>query len=539
MAKVKCSEGCGRDAEFYCVETKKVYHPRCMSRVHNFELPKTLTYTFEKIDYEHKGTHEITTYILNTLVTVVIALAFMSRGWTDNYFKGEPVCPSINIGRNMIAHYDMNLFYYYKSSVATYCDIEDSFWRLLMDGWYRGVVTGSDSWLLLLVTLPKAFIFKTTIVVILTPLLGAIYGLVGIVLEQLVYYGITEANVVKELWAKHVLETKKQVQDHHVSKSTEQAQAYLWKAWNWLTIGTHNWVQLKRRLYLANLSKLFDALYYAGLLRLVWRYFLETYLPPVAWLVGICTLQELALEIAVYYFLSFLCKRIDAQLDKIFPKPGAPGAAAPPLTLKSEAYDVTVGRGFPAQYAYFKARVDRLYSSYKGDAGAIGGTLETIFSTVVGLRLIGIVVMPYFNIAKVLRGLLMLMGFGGMLSRHSTWFSEVTGYSGDQGVYLSETLADFGLGAMFNGFTQSLHVTKQVAVGDSYEISEMVRHIYEFIWRAILPVCMYYAQKHWTALNAGKEAAFAARWKSKEGGAGTFKGWMSDHGCPEWTAGES
>jgi len=166
--------------------------------------------------------------------------------------------------------------------------------------------------------------------------------------------------------------------------------------------------------------------------------------------------------------------------------------------------------------------------------GAIGATFETVFSTVVGLRVIGILVMPYFNIAKVLRVFLIMTGFGGMLDRHHKWFALVTGYQDSSGVYLSESMADFGLMQLYKGAIQSFNVGAQVAVGDTYEVSEMVYHAYEAVWRALLPLAFFELQKRFTAFNAGMETAFATKWKSAEGGDGTFIGWMKLHGCPLW-----
>jgi len=537
MSKIKCSET-GKDAEFWCVDLKKAFSAKCLGRIINFDNPKTINYTIEKIDYEHIGTHEITTYILNAAVTAIIVLIFLSRGWTENYFKGEPVCPSMGIGRNMLAHLDMNVFYYFKSSIATYCDIEDSFWRLVMDGWYRGVVTGSDSWLLLLVTMPKAMIFKSTIVMLLQPVLGVIYGLVGVLIDRLVFFGITEANVIQSWWERvSGAKIRAKKPPSRTLSVQEASDLGLPKQSKPLPVTTYQWVQAKRSLYLKFLSKICDVLFLAGLVRLVWAYFLGKRREHLAWLVGTCSLRDLAFEVGVYYILSFLWKQIDTSLDKIFGKPSLTGAVAEPLTLRSDAYGRNMGRSYSAQWTYFKSRMNRLYASYKGDAGAIGATVETVFSTVLSLRLIGIVVMPHFNISKVLRIFLTMMGFGGMLSRHSDWFALVTGYQDNQdnsGLYLSESLADFGLMQLFSTASTSLEVGKQVAFGETDSISGIIYHAYEVFWRALVPFAFFQLQKRYKAFNEAREAAFKAKWKSADGGDGTFIGWMETHGCPMW-----
>eukprot|EP00931_Biecheleriopsis_adriatica_P007574 TRINITY_DN108844_c0_g1_i1.p1 TRINITY_DN108844_c0_g1~~TRINITY_DN108844_c0_g1_i1.p1 ORF type:complete len:542 (+),score=80.64 TRINITY_DN108844_c0_g1_i1:70-1695(+) len=532
MSKIKCSET-GKDAEFWCVDLKKAFSAKCLGRIINFDNPKTINYTIEKIDYEHIGTHEITTYILNAAVTAIIVLMFLSRGWTENYFKGEPVCPSIGVGRSILARFDMNAFYYLKSSISTYCDIEDSFWRLGMDGWYRGVVTSSDSWLLLLVTMPKAMIFKSTIVMLLQPVLGVIYGLVGVLIDRLVFFGITEANVIQSWWERvSGAKIKAKKPPSRTLSVQEASDLGLPKQSKPLPVTTYQWVQAKRSLYLKFLSKICDVLFLAGLVRLVWAYFLGKQIRSLAWLVS--SPRDLAFEVGVYYALSFLCKKIDASLNKIFGKPSVPGSTGEPLTLPSDAYGRNMGRSYSAQWTYFRSRMNRLYASYKRDAGAIGATVETAFFSVVGLRLVGILVMPYFNIAKVLRSLLTMIGFGRMLSDHSEWFALETGYQDNSGLYLSESLADFGLMQLFSTASTSLEVGKQVAFGETDSISGIIYHAYEVFWRALVPFAFFQLQKRYKAFNEAREAAFKAKWKSADGGDGTFIGWMETHGCPMW-----
>lgn len=522
-------------AEFYCVETKKVFSAPELTRVHNHAFPNTLGYTWEKVDYEHQNTHAITSYILNSVVFATIGLAFVSLGWASDYFHGENVCPTIGLGRSILAHLDMNVFYYYKEFIATSCEVEDSFWRLLMDGWYRGVVTSSDSWLMLVMTLPKAWLFKTTITSLAQPVLGFIYGVIGVVLDRLVFFGITEAHAVQSLWKQHVEGTKKLAEEHPVTKATAPVTTFFSRIYNFLTISTYNWVQDQRKAYLTMFSQLFEALYYAGLFRMVWRYLVETYVPILAFALASCTMRELAMEVLAYYVLSTLCKRLDKSLDGIFPKAAkAASGGGPVLTLASDQYSLAADRSWPARYAYFKGRLERLYTSYKADAGALASYVETLFEGVVAFRLFVIVVSPWFNISGLLRSIMRMFLLGGILDHQAETFVNGTGSTGEPGMYMSERWADWAVVQLFGGAMSALSIGKQVTIGETYHVSTFVLHIYEAFWRALLPVVFYHLEKKHAAFHAAKEAAFAAKWKNPEGGEGSFKEWCAKNGCPNW-----
>ncbi|CAK0883901.1 unnamed protein product [Prorocentrum cordatum] len=64
-----------------------------------------------------------------------------------------------------------------KGVLNTYCNIEDSYWRLFTDLWVRSIVTTSDSLFLLLSTAIYAWLFSTSIVMFLVPFAAAVYGL--------------------------------------------------------------------------------------------------------------------------------------------------------------------------------------------------------------------------------------------------------------------------------------------------------------------------------------------------------------------------
>jgi len=116
---------------------------------------------------------------------LIVFLAYEGfKGVSHDYFYGVSYCPGLSKARGGIARLDMNLFYYFKNSLAIYCNIEDSFWRLIMDTWLRGLLTGTDSWLLLISTFPFAFVFEELVRMVLAPAMGLLYAILVVVLRR-------------------------------------------------------------------------------------------------------------------------------------------------------------------------------------------------------------------------------------------------------------------------------------------------------------------------------------------------------------------
>eukprot|EP00929_Paragymnodinium_shiwhaense_P121892 TRINITY_DN9431_c0_g2_i1.p1 TRINITY_DN9431_c0_g2~~TRINITY_DN9431_c0_g2_i1.p1 ORF type:complete len:561 (-),score=126.40 TRINITY_DN9431_c0_g2_i1:552-2234(-) len=539
-----CSEACGSakgTGEFYVLDTKKVLCARCVGRLHPMECKKAASAIIEKIDYEHIDTHKITSYVLNTGVTAGIVLAFMTKGWTDNYFTGETVCPSMNTVRHGVAHWDMNVFYWMKSSMATYCDVEDSFWRLLMDGWFRCIVTSSDSWLLLLVTLPKAVLFKSTFITLMQPVLGFFYACIGVLLDQMVYNGITEANAVKNFYNE---KTAQFAENHKVLMTSLKENAVVaavlaglgvfWSYFKALIFNSHGYVQKQRTWILTTLSKLFKALAYAGAVRVPYRYVMEAYAPAVITSLTSTSMGQLLLEVVIFYYLSLMCSWTNARIDKLLSavKLGAAGGAGTPLTMLR----TQPKRTWLELYAYRKGRADRLFASYKADAGAIGSTVDTVFTAVVAIRVLCILCSSIVDLGDLLRLGVTMTGCGGLLQRHADWFKLVTGYDEGSRVYYSEILASFGLNQAFASATSVIGIGKHVAVGESYEVTEAMAHAYEFAWRMVLPFIFYKLNEKWTAMLKAQEAAFSKAWFNQEGGENSYQEWLADNSCHVWTS---
>eukprot|EP00929_Paragymnodinium_shiwhaense_P087652 TRINITY_DN4778_c0_g1_i1.p1 TRINITY_DN4778_c0_g1~~TRINITY_DN4778_c0_g1_i1.p1 ORF type:complete len:630 (+),score=149.78 TRINITY_DN4778_c0_g1_i1:102-1892(+) len=541
MAKLDCSEGFGGakgTGEFYCVETKKVYSKHCLARVHPLECKKLAGYTFEEIDYEHAATHKITAYLLNTAVAAVIGLLFVSRTWTDNYFRGEPVCPSVGSFRHALSYWDMNLFYWSKTSTTTYCDIEDSFWRFFLDSWFRGVVTSSDSWLLIWLTLPKALLFKLTLVKVMQPSLGFVYAAIAVVLQQLVYFGITEANAFMNFYN---AQTTAFAANHTtlvaVMKDNILVAPLLWlagKAWAYFKSFLFNsWalVQQKRTWFFATSSMFFKAMAHAGALRLPYRYVMEKYFPMFIGTLSTATFGDLMLEVIIFYSLSMMCAWTNKKLDGIFgavKKAAAPAPPNPITKLRSMPH-----KSFKEGLAYYKGRSERLFASYKGDAGGVFTYFDTVFTAVVTMRCFSLLVSRFVDLGAALRTAMTALGLTSLLADHDSKFKLVTGYDGDH-VYYSDILATLGLNQAYASALSVVGISKQVAVGTEYHPSEAMLHAYEFAWRLILPMVLYQLNKRYTAWGVAQEKAWADKWFKKDGGEGSYKGWLEANGCHTW-----
>jgi len=82
------------------------------------------------------------------------------------------------------ASIDTSLFYYMKGSFFQWCNMEDSFWRFILDAWVRTIVTLSDNTLLVFQTLPAAFLFHIALSYCLVPVVACVYASI----QTMVYF---------------------------------------------------------------------------------------------------------------------------------------------------------------------------------------------------------------------------------------------------------------------------------------------------------------------------------------------------------------
>jgi hypothetical protein len=127
----------------------------------------------------------MTPILLDLLLLGGVVFLLSGVGIDEGYFKGSSYCPALMRGRSTLIQYDANLFFYVKGKMATYCDFEDSYWRFFMDAWIRGVLTGTDTWLLIACEFWWAFVFEEFVRVVVTPIIAWVYAIVATAVNSL------------------------------------------------------------------------------------------------------------------------------------------------------------------------------------------------------------------------------------------------------------------------------------------------------------------------------------------------------------------
>jgi len=109
---------------------------------------------------------------------VIVFFIYSFRGSLiqDTYLTSQVNCPAVSSLRSWVAWLSHNLFYVYKDNFFQYCDIEDSFFRFLLDAWVRTIVTGTDNTVLVWQTLPKAAIFSVVLMYVIVPVIAIFFA---------------------------------------------------------------------------------------------------------------------------------------------------------------------------------------------------------------------------------------------------------------------------------------------------------------------------------------------------------------------------
>lgn len=170
----KCSN-CPKTVDTYCVECQKTYCRFCTVLLHHPHT-KNETHSIEEIVQKRSGAKILSPILLDLLLVGAFLFLVTGEGIKEDYFKGGSYCPGVARGRWWITWFDANLFYLYKDKMARCCDWEDSYWRFFMDTWVRGVVTNTDSWVLLMSEFWYAFLFEEFIRFIVAPFIGFGYA---------------------------------------------------------------------------------------------------------------------------------------------------------------------------------------------------------------------------------------------------------------------------------------------------------------------------------------------------------------------------
>lgn len=466
---------------------------------------KANEFTLEELDKAHSLVQPLTKLFMHVTVVLGMLAAIWNAGIGDDYFKGASTCPALSFGRQGLARFDANVFYYYKSSLALYCDIEDSFWRLLMDGWVRGVVSGSDSFLLLISTLPKALLFKSAVSTFLRPLYAVLYAICGMALSTL----LAEIGDGGHWILKHMSIPGGAVCGGRLSKMIQNVWRFPTSLKTKLT--TKSFLFGKARLFLI-------AVGLSSSLRLIVHLLGFTQLAALG--SDEINTWQLAFEPVLFFYLAYFFGKLDTHLTKTIWKKGISNASVP-LTL----WRTRPSKDVVDSIIYTRTRLTRTYNHFREQAQSILHVLvDDVFNMVVVLRLVCIL----FSLAPALRQVAIMSGLGGVVDRHRTWFIEATGFQdADVGSkYLSDYLIRFGLYETFIGFSAIGQVVEEDAITKFFHL----QHLKQMLWRLLVPFVLYRLETRWTGFLKKQQTAFKKGWKGTDWTDGAFADMLAKYG---------
>jgi len=498
----------------FCVQCKKVLCHRCVGRLHVPESGKTM-HSLEELDMQHQDVQILTTFLLNFVIFVWAAFSLYGSELGNNLFMGTGICPALGQGRQWLARFDANIFYYFKASLALYCDIEDSFWRFLIDGWVRGVVTSSDSLLLLFSQLPKALLFKTSVLTLMRMVVAFFYAAVAVVFSYVLFRfedGLREASgsataLVGSMHRGSPFFAWLLVMFNKLGAIRKKLRVTFDKVFSIF--------QKERGAVLFQLRLLCIGIAISGLLRLALR------MSPARLVGNNASMADLAIQPTLFFYLASLCTWVDLKLNKLVPKKTSTSAA--PITKWRERPDESYLEF--ANYAW--DRFARRFTYYKAQAESILSILvDDAFNLMVVFRLFNIVL----NFSAVLRPILKLVGFSGILARYREWFQASAGFldqpAGD--VYLSERLFRMGYSQAIWGATTFGSVTLQEWIQEL----GIMGLLWNLLWRLLLPVAIFWGQRAFYKMDAKQKAQFKKDWEgANKWHNGKYKDTMLQYGA--------
>jgi len=483
----------------YCVESKKTLCRYCIGRLHIPGLPSA-NFTIEALDRHLPDLQSWMVVILNVFIVTTLVAALYRAGIDDDFFQGASCCPALGQGRRWLARFDANVFYYFKSSLSLYCDIEDSFWRLLMDGWFRNVVTASDSLLLLCATLPKALLFKSALFLFFSYVFTACYAVLATLLttsvvsfEKMVLKVIPAPlfKVMNKAWTKRKFSTSLRAQLTEHLKLREKV--------------------------LKNLARLLTALGWSAALRVA---MMALGLHRIAAFGGSrVSPWQLLFEPVAYFFLAkrvpLLEKKLTGMLEMVgLAAKSSKGPGAPPLTLWRERPMTDVMEWC----TYARGRFTRRYTFFQGQAqGMVNVLIDDMFNTVVLFRLVCIAL---GGTAGFTQAALSFVGFGGLLGRHKQWFQEATGVTDDSSAYLTDHLVFGALGAL--GRAQDFGVVFKTL----YQINWQ----WPVFWHLLVPSFFFFLGLKWQNFLKQQQKAFKQEWEGKAWKDSGYMKFQEEHG---------
>lgn len=170
---------CHNHSEYWCVDCGHELCARCTQNTHGLGTYAEF-HSVEEIadEWKQQGVH-ILTPILPELLFLFLAGYALSHDHAlieENYLFSGETCPMVHTVQRGVASMNANVFFYFKVSFASWCQAEDSFFKLLLDTWVRSIVTGSDNTLLIFQTFYQAIAFQVVIVICLVPMLAFTYA---------------------------------------------------------------------------------------------------------------------------------------------------------------------------------------------------------------------------------------------------------------------------------------------------------------------------------------------------------------------------
>lgn len=173
---------------------QRLYCTGCAGRLHNVGT-KTQHYSLEAIDpNQSRSLFWLAPLFDILLVPMCIIITVMMVGLPSGYMSGRDVCPATHFVRSRMYHFDSGLTFLLKDKLAMTCNLEDGYFRLIIDAWVRGISTDSDNLLLLYSALVRSMVFHTVAIrLVIVPLLvvvnSSLSGALHVLISMLGYFG--------------------------------------------------------------------------------------------------------------------------------------------------------------------------------------------------------------------------------------------------------------------------------------------------------------------------------------------------------------
>lgn len=213
---------------------------------------------------------------------------------------------------------------------------------------------------------------------------------------------------------------------------------------------------------------------------------------------------QLAFEPITLYYLSTLIVTTEKRFDKMFPQKKVITPTPATLWRKRDM------KNYDELIEYSWNRCFRTFNFYKKQGeGFVTMVVGDVFNMVVLLRVLGLV----FGLTSYLRFFLKYVGLAGIISRHSQWFSQSTGFvEGSQaGMYLSDRLLTFTYS--FWGFENLGGNLPDMSV-------DVGVFLWEALWRLFFPACVFFVAVKYMSLMKKQEDKFTKEWPGVGGGWG-------------------